>query len=183
MVLQSSGEIRSKGEVVATGHSDPEWRQVDRRLREYARHRSALDAAEAFARDHHRCTAPGCRSARNLDVHHIIEQSCGGPHELWNVTLLCSGHHAALHAGLLTLRGQAPYDLEFRWVYGPPIAAGLSPDARSAAIKQQLEEIFEQTLRPRRVELAVDGEAGTPPCPRWDETVPEAAAVLRGAEG
>ena len=25
-----------------------EWRQVDRRLREYAQHRSALDAAEAF---------------------------------------------------------------------------------------------------------------------------------------
>src|SRR5215475_3068847 len=25
-----------------------EWREVDRRLREYSRHRSALDAAEAF---------------------------------------------------------------------------------------------------------------------------------------
>src|ERR1700759_755613 len=27
---------------------DSEWRAVDRRLREYAKHRSALDAAEAF---------------------------------------------------------------------------------------------------------------------------------------
>src|SRR5215470_13932672 len=26
---------------------------------------------QVFARDHHRCTVPGCRSARNLDVHHV----------------------------------------------------------------------------------------------------------------
>ena len=33
---------------------------------------------------------PGCRSARNLDIHHIVEQARGGTHELWNLTLLCS---------------------------------------------------------------------------------------------
>jgi hypothetical protein len=27
---------------------------------------------QVFARDHHRCTVPGCRSARNLDIHHIV---------------------------------------------------------------------------------------------------------------
>jgi hypothetical protein len=77
---------------------------------------------QVFARDHHRCTVPGCRSGRNLEVHHLIEQARGGMHELWNLTLLCSGHHAALHAGLLTMRGQAPYLIEFRWAYGPPIS-------------------------------------------------------------
>ncbi|HEX8111031.1 MAG TPA: HNH endonuclease signature motif containing protein, partial [Kofleriaceae bacterium] len=30
--------------------------------------------AQVFARDHHRCTVPGCRSARNLDIHHIVPQ-------------------------------------------------------------------------------------------------------------
>jgi len=103
---------------------------------------------QVFARDHHRCTAPGCRSARNLEVHHIIEQARGGVHELWNLTLLCSGHHAALHAGLLTMCGQAPYEIQFRWVYGPPIPAGLDADARQTLIAQRLHEIFERTMQP-----------------------------------
>jgi hypothetical protein len=100
---------------------------------------------QVFARDHHRCTVPGCRSARNLEVHHIVEQERGGRHELWNLTLLCSGHHAALHAGLLTMQGQAPYLIEFRWVYGPPIPVGLDSDARNMLIAQQLHEILERT--------------------------------------
>jgi hypothetical protein len=98
---------------------------------------------QVFARDHHRCTVPGCRSARNLEVHHIIEQAHGGMHELWNLTLLCSGHHAALHAGLLTMRGQAPYLIEFRWAYGPPMPVGLDPAARKAVIEQRIPEIFQ----------------------------------------
>ena len=97
---------------------------------------------QVFARDQHRCTVPGCRAARNLDVHHIIEQSRGGAHELWNVTLLCSGHHAALHAGLLEMRGKAPWEIEFRWVYGPPMPAGLDEAGRRAFVRQCVEEIF-----------------------------------------
>ena len=111
---------------------------------------------QVFARDHHRCTVPGCRSARNLEVHHIIEQARGGMHELWNLTLLCSGHHAALHAGLLTMRGQAPYQIEFRWVYGPPIPVGLAPDARQTLIAQRLHEILERTALPTAEHAAGD---------------------------
>src|SRR5262249_34194760 len=48
MLLQSSGRIDAECEVVATGLGPAEWQEVDRRLREYARHRSALDAAETF---------------------------------------------------------------------------------------------------------------------------------------
>src|SRR5262249_35495558 len=48
MLLQSSGRIDAECEVVATGLGHAEWQEVDRRLREYARHRSALDAGEAF---------------------------------------------------------------------------------------------------------------------------------------
>src|SRR6185295_18851086 len=97
---------------------------------------------QVFARDHHRCTAPGCRSARNLEVHHIIEQAQGGTHELSNLCLLCSGHHAALHAGLLTIRGRAPHELELRWTYGPPIPVGLTPAAREALIDERVSHLL-----------------------------------------
>ena len=79
---------------------------------------------QVFARDHHRCTVPGCRSARNLEVHHIIEQAHGGRHQLWNLTLICTGHHAALHRGLLTISGQAPWSIQVRWLHGEPIRRG-----------------------------------------------------------
>src|SRR5262245_33815787 len=35
-------------EAAPAGPGSEEWREVDRRLREYARHRASLDAAEAF---------------------------------------------------------------------------------------------------------------------------------------
>jgi hypothetical protein len=94
---------------------------------------------QVFARDHHRCIAPGCRSARNLEIHHIIEQASGGTHELSNLCLLCSGHHAALHAGLLTIRGRAPYELELRWAYAP-MPFGLGSAEREALIDQRVSE-------------------------------------------
>ena len=70
---------------------------------------------QVLARDHHSCTVPGCRSARNLDVHHVRFRSDGGGNELSNLLTVCSGHHAQLHAGQLTIRGQAPHALQFSW--------------------------------------------------------------------
>ena len=70
---------------------------------------------QVFARDHYRCTVPGCRSARNLDIHHIEYQRDGGGHEMQNLTILCSAHHAALHEDRLTIGGTAPDALEFGW--------------------------------------------------------------------
>ncbi len=67
---------------------------------------------QILARDGNRCVVPGCRSARHLDAHHIIFRSLGGPHALWNLCALCSGHHAALHDGKLSITGRAP-DLVF----------------------------------------------------------------------
>ena len=61
-----------------------------------------------FARDHYRCVVPGCRSARNHDLHHVMFQSHGGRHELSNLCLTCSAHHAACHDGKLTITGLAP---------------------------------------------------------------------------
>jgi hypothetical protein len=92
-----------------------------------ARHIGALDAAHperamqdvspttrrlVWQRDHGRCQVPGCRSARNLDIHHICRRADGGSHEPSNLTLLCSACHDALHRGLLSITGSAP-DLTF----------------------------------------------------------------------
>ena len=57
---------------------------------------------------------PGCRSSRYLEVHHIVARSNGGGHELENLTLLCDGHHHALHEGNLTITGKAPA-IVVRW--------------------------------------------------------------------
>ena len=65
-----------------------------------------------WRRDHGRCQAPGCRSARNLDVHHVVHRADAGSHEASNLTVLCSSCHAALHRGLLSVSGRAP-DLVF----------------------------------------------------------------------
>ena len=69
---------------------------------------------QVFARDRSRCTVPGCRSAKHLDVHHVVFQSRGGKHSLSNVTLLCSACHHKLHAGMLAITGSAPDKLVFQ---------------------------------------------------------------------
>lgn len=66
-------------------------------------------------RDHHRCVVPGCRSARNLDLHHIVHQADGGGHQAWNLCTCCAGHHRQLHRGLLAIEGRAPEELQFTW--------------------------------------------------------------------
>jgi hypothetical protein len=60
-----------------------------------------------LARDRQRCRIPGCRSAQNIDIHHIIHRWQGGSHEPSNLIALCSGHHAAHHEGHLVIRGTA----------------------------------------------------------------------------
>lgn len=61
-----------------------------------------------WARDHGRCQTPGCRSARGLEIHHIVAREHGGSHEPCNLTLRCSACHSAHHAGTLTISGTAP---------------------------------------------------------------------------
>jgi hypothetical protein len=118
---------------------------------------------QVFARDHHRCTVPGCRSARNLEAHHIIEQARGGQHELWNLTLLCTGHHSALHAGLLTIQREASYQIRVHWVYGPPIPVGLDPGARRAMIMQRLDEVPSGSEAALPAEWVAESDAIGPP--------------------
>ncbi len=58
-------------------------------------------------RDHGQCRVPGCRSARNLDQHHIVPRAEGGANTEDNVLTLCESHHLALHAGSLIIEGTA----------------------------------------------------------------------------
>jgi hypothetical protein len=48
MLLHSASEITDDQEAPPADHGPMEWKEVGRRLREYARHRASLDAAEAF---------------------------------------------------------------------------------------------------------------------------------------
>ncbi len=50
-----------------------------------------------FARDQHRCRAPGCGSRKFLEVHHVIPREQGGPHTTVNLVTLCSRCHRYLH--------------------------------------------------------------------------------------
>ena len=64
-------------------------------------------------RDGYRCRAPGCRSARFLEVHHIVHREDGGTNDPSNLILMCDAHHKEHHDGLITISGTAPHDVIF----------------------------------------------------------------------
>ena len=66
---------------------------------------SPATARLVYRRDHGRCRVPGCRSARALEIHHIIHREHGGSHEAENLVLLCSSCHTAHHDGRLSIWG------------------------------------------------------------------------------
>jgi hypothetical protein len=66
-----------------------------------------------WRRDGGRCRVPGCRSARGLEIHHLVHRADGGDHDASNLALLCSSCHLAHHRGALTISGTANH-LEVR---------------------------------------------------------------------
>jgi len=68
-----------------------------------------------FIRDRFACVVPGCRSGRNLDLHHVVFRSRGGTHAMSNLVTTCSGHHVQVHDGLLEITGVAPDRLVFEF--------------------------------------------------------------------
>ena len=58
-----------------------------------------------WRRDTGRCRIPGCRSARGLEIHHLVHREDGGAHDAMNLILACSSCHAAHHNGTLTISG------------------------------------------------------------------------------
>ncbi|MGE0400322.1 MAG: HNH endonuclease, partial [Kofleriaceae bacterium] len=61
-----------------------------------------------WRRDQGRCQTPGCRSARCIEIHHIVPRERGGTHDPSNLTLRCDSCHRAHHLGLITISGTAP---------------------------------------------------------------------------
>ncbi len=112
-----------------------------------AQHVGSVDAAEperahqdippainrlVWRRDKGKCRVPGCRSARGLEIHHIVHRADGGTHAASNCILLCSACHRHHHAGRLAITGTAN-QLEVRRIAEPPPPAraeGAASDAR-----------------------------------------------------
>ena len=113
---------------------------------------------QVFARDGHRCQIPGCRSSRNLEIHHIIEQALGGPHEMGNLTTICGGHHAARHEGLLEITGRAPA-IRVKWVV--PGESDEHEVMQKALLEREIDRILYRTHRVPR---------GTPPTASVDRS-------------
>jgi Holliday junction resolvasome RuvABC DNA-binding subunit len=78
-------------------------------------------------RDHQRCTVPGCRNARFLDVHHIKLRSEGGGNEADNLITLCGVHHRAAHRGELVVTGSVSTGVRFRHADGSDYGRALEP--------------------------------------------------------
>jgi hypothetical protein len=85
-----------------------------------------------LARDHHRCTVPGCRSTRGLELHHIQWRSRGGDHRARNLTTTCSHHHAAVHHGHLRVTGEGPHALRFERAGDTPYATDVVAEVKAA---------------------------------------------------
>jgi RuvA, C-terminal domain/HNH endonuclease len=60
-----------------------------------------------WRRDGGRCRVDGCRSARGIDIHHLVRRTYGGSHNASNLILLCSACHQAHHRGTLVITGTA----------------------------------------------------------------------------
>lgn len=67
-----------------------------------------------WRRDGGRCQTQGCRSARGLEIHHVVRRADGGTHDPSNLSLRCGRCHRNHHAGVLTISGTTPHRLDVR---------------------------------------------------------------------
>jgi hypothetical protein len=102
-------------------HAIATWLRAGGRFRDYA----------DFERDGWRCTVPACSARRNLQSHHIVFRSAGGPDVAWNRTSLCAWHHQrGVHGGLVRIRGRAPDALAFSLGVGTFLSGDIRPIVR-----------------------------------------------------
>lgn len=83
----------------------------------YGRLRRLASPAQVKAlllRDGRHCQAPGCGRTGFLQAHHVVFWSRGGPTDLDNLILLCSGCHTLVHLGRLEVRALGRQRFEFR---------------------------------------------------------------------
>jgi hypothetical protein len=84
-----------------------------------------------WRRDGGRCRVPGCRSARGLEIHHLVHRADGGIHDPSNLLLTCSSCHLAHHRGTLMIIGTAD-QLEVRRRAEPSAIGASGGHARRA---------------------------------------------------
>ena len=104
--LAGNRQVALRPEELARVFCDVQWIDV------HGKERSVQDVtpalrAKVMLRDHAKCRVPGCRSAANIEVHHIVPWAIGGTHTMQNLIALCDGHHSALHRGDITIVGPA----------------------------------------------------------------------------
>jgi Domain of unknown function (DUF222)/HNH endonuclease len=87
-----------------------------------------------WRRDHGRCQVLGCRSAKHLEVHHIVPRACGGGHDPSNLVVLCGAHHGLIHRGVIRLEGTAPDRLVVTYRDGRPYGQLRSAAAKGADV-------------------------------------------------
>jgi hypothetical protein len=83
-----------------------------------------------WRRDHARCRVPGCRSAKHLEVHHVVPRAKGGGHDPSLLALLCDAHQTQVHRGVLRVSGNANGRLEFRRADGTHVGERVAAHAR-----------------------------------------------------
>jgi hypothetical protein len=72
-------EITISPATVARAACDAQWLgNVDGERARAVQDVTPATRKVVFARDKHRCRVPGCRSARNIEVHHIVHREDGG---------------------------------------------------------------------------------------------------------
>jgi hypothetical protein len=125
-----------------------------------------------WRRDHGRCTVPGCRASCFIDVHHIVPRALGGSNDVTNLTLLCAGHHRALHDGLIVIEGPAPDFTVTRLTEVPHVGASQSVDAATTEVRRP--EDLEPRAETSRSEVLHVGDC---------QTVETPASEVRRAKG
>jgi len=73
------------------------------------------------------CVVPGCDRTRNLEIHHLVPFSQGGPTTLENMGRVCHFHHAQISYRGAQLTGPAPF-----WQWNPP-SPRCTPDGPASA--------------------------------------------------
>jgi hypothetical protein len=125
-----------------------------------------------WRRDHGRCQTPGCRSARGLELHHIVHREDGGSHEPKNITLRCSACHIAHHRGLLDITGEAPDRIVTTRPHASRPRASSRPHERpvdAIARVRRAEPNVHDTIAARAHVGAVPAQRGAGTTSRFDE--------------
>ena len=98
-----------KGAVIVSAGKDADLAALP------GRKRKAVPPAlrkRIILRDRGRCSTPGCRHEKYLEIHHIVPTSKGGTNEPSNLLTTCGRCHKNIHIGKLKIRGAYP-DIEF----------------------------------------------------------------------